>query len=167
MANTEEGVPEPPDNFILTSEPGTYPPAFEMNLGITLITGDTLIFEASPNEDFSPPVVATPIVLTDTERQLRHGFQGRLSSGRWYFRLRIESERGNSVPSEVLSDIMPPQASFEAKLVGELEDLKAIVEALPTTPDNMGHNQPPESIGLPPYHDEDRAVLLRTVSVVR
>lgn len=166
MAIDGEGIPDPPDDFHLTSEPGTYPPAFEMNLGVTLITGDTLIFEASPNEDFFPPVVANAIVLTGTERKLSHGLQGRLSSGRWYFRTRIEAERGNSVPSNVVSDVMPPIASLSSQLFAEVGALRSQLANLPTFPGNLGHNNPPEDIGLPPYSEKDRDALNQVVDVL-
>ena len=165
MATEAEDIPDPPDDFRLTSDPGTFPPAFEMNLGVTLIVGDTLVFEASPNEDFSAPVLESKIILTD-ERKLNHGLHSRLTSGRWYFRTRIESDRGNSVPSDVVTDVMPPIASVNSQLFAELETLRAQLAALPTFPANLGHNNPPEDIGCPPYSDEDRETVNHAVAVL-
>ena len=54
-----------------------------------------------------------------------------------------------------------------AQLQAELDDLEAHIEALPVSPGNVGHNMPPEEIGLPPYTDETRAELVRSIEVVR
>lgn len=47
-----------------------------------------------------------------------------------------------------------------------INELRNRLQELPTRPDAIGHNQPPEDIGLPPYNEEDKqqieAILLET-----
>jgi hypothetical protein len=42
------------------------------------------------------------------------------------------------------------------EIVKRITNLKGQLEELPIGQDNIGHNHPPESIGAPPYDDEDR-----------
>lgn len=49
----------------------------------------------------------------------------------------------------------PQTAALTVEILDRLAQLEAAVAALPTSPTNLGHNQPPEDIGLPPYTDED------------
>ena len=56
-------------------------------------------------------------------------------------------------------ETLPPQSSQVTEITIEILDrlnrLEAAVAAMPTTPANVGHNQPPDEIGLPPYTDQD------------
>jgi hypothetical protein len=42
-----------------------------------------------------------------------------------------------------------------ADILDRWADLEAVVASLPITPANLGHNGPPQEIGLPPYGEEE------------
>lgn len=61
----------------------------------------------------------------------------------------------------------PHAAALTQDILDRLEQLEAAVAALPTSPTNLGHNQPPEDIGLPPYTDEDAGEITTTIVETR
>jgi hypothetical protein len=58
-------------------------------------------------------------------------------------------------------------AQLSADILARLDALEAIVATLPTTPSNLGHNSPPEHIGLPPYTDETAAEVVAAIAETR
>lgn len=57
------------------------------------------------------------------------------------------------------------------QLIGEiseqLDTIERLLPQLPKAPTGVGHNMPPEEIGLPPYNDETEAELKRQMLIVR
>ncbi len=71
-------------------------------------------------------------------------------------------------PEDETPEPAPPQAAALTRdILDRLEQLEAAVTALPTSPNNLGHNQPPEDIGLPPYTDEDAGEITTTIAETR
>lgn len=61
----------------------------------------------------------------------------------------------------------PQAAVLTREILDRLGQLEAAVAALPTSPANLGHNQPPDDIGLPPYTDEDASEISATIVEAR
>lgn len=56
---------------------------------------------------------------------------------------------------------------ISSRILERLAALEKIVQGLPPTPISIGHNAPPEDIGLPPYSNEDRSSLFATITETR
>ena len=69
------------------------------------------------------------------------------SNGEYYEHPEPESEQASATASQTVA--------LTNEILDRLTQLEAVVAALPTRPAALGHNQPPEDIGLPPYTDED------------
>lgn len=71
-------------------------------------------------------------------------------------------------PEEELSEPSSTQAAALTRdILDRLAQLEATVTTLPTSPTNLGHNQPPDDIGLPPYTDEDAGEIKTTIVETR
>lgn len=53
------------------------------------------------------------------------------------------------------------------RLIASLPELQRQLSSLQTRPDEIGHNQPPEEIGLPPYADEDIKEISRLLETTK
>jgi hypothetical protein len=58
-------------------------------------------------------------------------------------------------PDDNESGAIPALSQLTASALERLDALEAIVAALPGVSSQIGHNAPPEAIGIPPYTDED------------
>lgn len=58
-------------------------------------------------------------------------------------------------------------AILSQQILGRLDQLEAQLAELQVTPDNIGHNRPPEEIGLPPYEDGDQRELRSAIAETR
>ena len=67
------------------------------------------------------------------------------SSGDYY-------EHPDDDPEEITAQV----GKLTASALERLDALEAIVASLPSMPSQLGHNYPPDAIGVPPYSDEDR-----------
>lgn len=81
------------------------------------------------------------------------------SNGDYYVHPELEDETAPQLPSQA------PQLTSE--ILDRLMQLEAAFTSLPTTPANLGHNQPPDEIGLPPYTDEDAREVRATIVETR
>lgn len=68
---------------------------------------------------------------------------------------------------ETSAQSAPQIAELTRDILDRLAQLEATVAALPTSPSNLGHNQPPEDIGLPPYTDEDAGEITTAIVETR
>jgi hypothetical protein len=59
------------------------------------------------------------------------------------------------------------RAQLGAQILMRLDELEHVIQSLGARPNSMGHNQPPDDIGLPPYSEEDRQVLAATIDETR
>jgi hypothetical protein len=82
------------------------------------------------------------------------------SSGDFYDHPDPEPENQDEVPSG-------DQATLVATILSRLDDIEARLDMLPASPLAIGHNQPPDDIGLPPYNDETREELRLAIATVR
>jgi hypothetical protein len=53
------------------------------------------------------------------------------------------------------------------RILDRLDQLEAAIAAMPGQPGNIGHNAPPEEIGLPPYGDEEAAEINTAIAETR
>ena len=53
------------------------------------------------------------------------------------------------------------------RILDRLDQLEAAIAAMPGQPGNIGHNAPPEEIGLPPYGDEEVAEIKAAIAETR
>lgn len=68
---------------------------------------------------------------------------------------------------ETLETGSPQAVALTKDILERLEQLESAVAALPTSPANLGHNHPPDGIGLPPYTDEDAGEITTTIAETR
>lgn len=80
-----------------------------------------------------------------------------VSSGDYYEHPEAENENAGAAAFGQLA----------ATALERLDALEAIVAALPGAPSQIGHNAPPEAIGIPPYTDEDGHAAAATISEAR
>lgn len=86
-----------------------------------------------------------------------------------------EIERGGTVewaPTEYGDYYEHPEpddvvANASAEIIARLDTLEAALAELKVRPSNIGHNIPPEDIGLPPYDERDAAELRTAISHTR
>ncbi|HBC14935.1 MAG TPA: hypothetical protein DC026_04445, partial [Erythrobacter sp.] len=53
------------------------------------------------------------------------------------------------------------------RILDRLDQLEAAIAAMPGQPGNIGHNAPPEEIGLPPFGDEEVAEIKTAIAETR
>lgn len=71
-------------------------------------------------------------------------------------------------PEEVeLEAQVSATAALAAQALERLDALEAIVASLPVRPVQLGHNAPPDDIGLPPYTEEDEREVLSSIAEAR
>ena len=58
-------------------------------------------------------------------------------------------------------------AALSSQILGRLDALEATLADLQTRPTNIGHNQPPEDIGLPPYDESDEQEIRSAIAETR
>lgn len=58
-------------------------------------------------------------------------------------------------------------AQLTAAALKRLDALEAIIAELPRVPAQLGHNSPPDEVGIPPYSDEDRETVRATIVEAR
>lgn len=80
-----------------------------------------------------------------------------------------ESEYYDHLEPEEGIEPSPSSQVTEIKIgiLERLTQLETAVAAMPTTPANVGHNQPPEGIGLPPYTDQDASEVGAAIAETR
>jgi hypothetical protein len=52
-------------------------------------------------------------------------------------------------------------------VVAAVDEISALLVALPTFDGSIGHNKPPEDVGVPPYSTEDRDFLQREIAEIK
>lgn len=59
------------------------------------------------------------------------------------------------------------RAELTGRIVAKLDELDARLAELPAVPASIGHNYPPDDIGLPPYNDDSRRDLEEAAVIAR
>src|SRR3546814_5498511 len=59
------------------------------------------------------------------------------------------------------------RVELTGRILDRLDQLEAAIAAMPGQPGNIGHNAPPEEIGLPPYGDEEAAEITTAIAETR
>lgn len=59
------------------------------------------------------------------------------------------------------------RVELTGRILDRLDQLEAAIAAMPGQPGNIGHNAPPEEIGLPPYGDEEVAEIKAAIAETR
>lgn len=59
------------------------------------------------------------------------------------------------------------RAELTGRILERLDKLEAAVAAMPGQPGNIGHNAPPDDVGLPPYGEEDAADITAAIAETR
>lgn len=70
-------------------------------------------------------------------------------------------------PENETTDRDGETARISARVLQRLDALETALAVLPAAPANIGHNVPPETIGLPPYSDEDAAEMRAAIEETR
>lgn len=73
-------------------------------------------------------------------------------------------EHPDSEPEE---EAEATRMELTGRILDRLDQLEAAIATMPGQPGNIGHNAPPEEIGLPPYGDEDVAEIKTAIAETR
>ena len=59
------------------------------------------------------------------------------------------------------------RSELTSRILDRLDKLETAITAMPGQPGNIGHNAPPEEIGLPPFGDEETAEIKNAIAETR
>lgn len=65
------------------------------------------------------------------------------------------------------SEAQEGRAEISARIISRLDSLEATLASLAAAPPNIGHNVPPDEVGLPPYDDQSRRDLEEAARATR